>query len=278
MLNIAKLTFREVLSKKIFYIVLVLTAAYFIVYGVALHFLAADIMKYSGPVSIQKLVVYPQLLSLGLYFATFIVALLAVFSTVGAISAEIETGTIQGVITKPLKRHDFVLGKFMGYAAMLLLYSAVLYLGITEITALVTDFMPHNLIQGLLLFLIIPLILLVLGLGGSAILSTMANGITVFMLFIIGMVGGMVEQIGSLMNSTSLVSVGIISSLLMPSDAIYRKIIYNLLAGSGGSLNIFTASPFASKNPPSDAMVVYTLVYIAVVLIFTVRCFNKRDI
>lgn len=278
MLTIARLTFREVLSKKIFYIVLTLTLIFLTVYGVALHFTVSDLLKFSGPMSLQKVVIFSQLLSLGLYFSTFIVALMAVFSTVGAISSEIETGTIQALVTKPIQRYEFVLGKFLGYALMMVSYAAVLYLAVIKITGYFTKYTPENIFSGLCLFLLIPVLLLALSLLGSSMLSTMANGITIFMLYIIGTVGGMVEQIGSGMKNAALVNLGVISSLVMPSDAIYRKMIFNLLAGSKSPIEVFVTSPFTSKNPPSNAMVVYTMIYIAVVVLFAIRVFNKRDI
>lgn len=279
MLTIARLAFREVLSKKIFYLVLGLTLLFLTVYGMGLHFTVDSFEKsYSGPMTLQKVTIYPQLLSLGLYFATFMVALMAVFSTVGAISGEIESGVIQAQVTKPIRRRDFVLGKFMGYGLMMVIYAAILYLAIISITGYFTKYTPANITGSLGLFLLVPLFLLALSLLGSSLLSTMANGITVFMLYIIGTVGGMVEQIGAGMRNAALVNIGISSSLVMPTDAIYRKMIYNLLAGSGGPLNVFVPSPFTSKNPPSDAMVVYTLVYIAVAVLITLRVFNRRDI
>lgn len=279
MLTIIKLTFREILSKKIFYIVLTLTLLFLIVFGIALHFAVADFEKtFPGPMNLQKALIYPQLLSLGLYFSTFIVALMAVFSTVGAVSGEIETGTIQALITKPIRRHEFVLGKFLGYALMMMAYAAGLYLAVIRITGFFTKYVPANIFSSLCLFLMIPVLLLALSLLGSSLLSTMANGITVFMFYIIGTVGGMVEQIGSSLKSTALVNTGILSSLLMPSDAIYRKMIFNLLAGSKSPIDVFVTSPFTSKNPPSNAMVVYTLIYIAVIVLVTLQIFKKRDI
>jgi len=79
LLTIAGLTFREVLSKKVFYIVLALTALFLVVYGIALHFTVADIKKWGDPVGskLSGAIIYSQLLSLGFYFSTFIVALLS---------------------------------------------------------------------------------------------------------------------------------------------------------------------------------------------------------
>jgi len=276
MLIIAGMTFREVLSKKIFYIVLVLTAMFLVVYGIALHFAVQDINKWGGVRNIQARLIFSQLLSLGLYFSTFMVALMAVFSTVGSVSGEIETGTIQAVIAKPLKRSELILGKFLGYTVMMLSYSIVIYLGILGITFISTGYEPSGLFSGLTSFLLIPLLLLVVSLCGSTFLSTMANGIMVFMLYIIGMVGGMVEQIGSMIENTALVNIGILSSLVMPSDALYRKMVFGLLTGPDNPVTAF--NPFSTMYPPSGIMTVYTIAYLLIVLFAAIRIFNRRDI
>lgn len=280
MFTIARLTFQEVLSKKVFYIVLLLSIVFLSVYGIGLNFTVQDISYYGdgGMDEFQKVMVIPQLLSLSFYFSTIIVALMAVFSTVNAVSGEIETGTIQGVIPKPIRRRDFVLGKLLGFIIMIGIYSVFLYLAVILITRVITGFSAEGIFEGLMFFLLIPILLAVLSIFGSTFLSTLANGISVFMLFIIGTVGGMMEQIGALIENKALVNIGVISSLIMPTDAIYRKMIYTVLSASGGAMDIFSANPFASKNPPSDVMVIYILIYILIIVFATVRIFNKRDI
>ena len=280
MLTIAGLTFREVLSKKVFYIVLALTALFLVVYGIALHFTVADIKKWGDPVGskLSGAIIYSQLLSLGFYFSTFIVALMTVFSAVGSVSGEIETGTIQAVITRPIQRWEYIIGKLAGSALMMSAYAAALYLTVIGITKYITGYQPSNILPGLVLFLMVPLLLLALSLCGSCLMSTLANGITVFMLYIIGMVGGMVEQIGIGINNGALVNIGILSSLVMPSDAVYRKMVFGLLMGPDNPINTFTFNPFSSSSPPSDIMTIYTMAYIVAVIQTAVLIFNRRDI
>ena len=98
------------------------------------------------------------------------------------------------------------------------------------------------------------------------------------MLYIIGMIGGMVEQIGMAMNNTALVNIGIMSSLVMPTDAMYRKAVYGVLTGPENPISTFSFNPFSTGNPPSNFMVIYTGLYIAVFVIAVVRIFSRRDI
>jgi hypothetical protein len=60
--------------------------------------------------------------------------------------------------------------------------------------------------------------------------------------WIIGIVGGMMEQIGALIEYKALVNIGVISSLIMPTDAIYRKMIFAVLSASGGAMDFLRQS------------------------------------
>jgi len=269
-----------VLNKKNFYIVLFLTVIFLVVFGLALHFSVREMVRLGGNplANIRNIVVFPQLLSLALYFSGFMVALMSVFSTVGSVSGEIESGTIQAVIAKPLKRTDFILGKFLGYAMMMSIYSAFLFLGVIGIMKLLTGYNPSNIVQGMALFVLIPFLLTALSLCGSSFLSTMANGITVFMLYVIGTVGGMVEQIGAIIENSALVNTGILSSLLIPTDALYRKMIFGLLTGPDNPINTLTVNPFATTSPPSGVMIIYAILYLILAVLAAVKIFSRRDI
>jgi hypothetical protein len=71
------------------------------------------------------------------------------------------------------------------------------------------------------------------------------------------------------------VNLGIVSSLIMPSDALWRRAAFNiqppLLRAAG-------ASPFASTLVPSNAMVVYAALYAALALLLAAILFERRDL
>lgn len=119
---------------------------------------------------------------------------------------------------------------------------------------LLTGYNPSNIVQGMALFVLIPFLLTALSLCGSSFLSTMANGITVFMLYVIGTVGGMVEQIG------------------------YRKMIFGLLTGPDNPINTLTVNPFATTSPPSGVMIIYAILYLILAVLAAVKIFSRRDI
>ncbi len=93
----------------------------------------------------------------------------------------------------------------------------------------------------------------------------------------VGVVGGMLEQFGYLAKSQVLVNIGIVSSLIMPVDSVYRKIVYTLSSVQGPMMALYMG-PFGSGAEPSAWMLFYTGLYILGFLLLALRIFSRRDI
>lgn len=285
MLIIAGLTFREALRKKALLLAVVLTFAFLSIFGTALHFVFREIARNAGdgPLNIDgarmwRTVMGLQLMSFGHYLASFITAFLAIFSSVGTISSEIDSGVIHAVVTKPLRRSSIVIGKFIGHTLLLVPYSAFFFGSLVALIYWKAGIVPGSLGQALALFCFQPVLILGVSVLGSTSLSTLANGTLLSMLYGIALIGGMVEQVGAMIRSQTLVNLGIITSLLMPTDAMYRKMSAVLATSVGGGLVRVDMGPFGAVSVPSDWMTVYALLYLAVCFIFSLRLFDRRDI
>ena len=123
------------------------------------------------------------LLLAGLYVVHSLAVMLAIFASVDTISGEIASHTIQALVTKPVRRWQVLLGKWLGYAAMLVVYLLLLGGGIILATSLLVRYVPPNPLQGLLLLILEALVLLSLSLLGGTRLSTLTNGVALFMLY-----------------------------------------------------------------------------------------------
>lgn len=277
MLAIIKITFREALGRKVVLVSLILAAAFLGLYGTGVHFVAKDFASHPSPMLEQM--IYPQLLSFGLYFGGFIVSFLAIFSAAGTISSEIESGIIQTIIPKPVQRYEIALGKFLGTGLFLALYAALFFGVIALIINLKTGLVLTGQWKALALFILQPIVLLAVTFCGSTILPTIFNGVVMFMLYALAVIGGMVEQIGWFINNASLQQTGILASLIMPVDALYRKIVHILLSTTTNPLQAFQQmGPFGSMAEPSVWMVVYAVLYVIFFMGLAVYLFGKRDI
>jgi Cu-processing system permease protein len=211
----------------------------------------------------------------GLYAVNFLVAMLSVLASVDTISGEIATHSIQSLVTKPIRRSDVVLGKWLGFALLVLAATALLGGGVIAIASAVTGYMVPNWPAGLALMSLQGLVLLSLTVMGGTRFSTLSNGVLAFMLFAIAFVGGWTEQFGALLNSEAAVRVGIVTSLILPTEAIWRR-ASSLMQPP--LLQTFASSPFAVISEPSAAMMVYSVLYMAALVALAVRSFSRRDL
>ena len=122
--------------------------------------------------------------------------------------------------------------------------------------------------------------LLSLSLLGSTFLSTLTNGALAFMLYGIAWVGGLVEAIGSIFGNQPMVNAGILASLLIPSDALWKGASFHLQPVAMILAQNVTpaANPFTSATPIAPAMLVYSVLYLAVCLLLAMRSFSARDL
>jgi Cu-processing system permease protein len=286
---IVKISYREMLSKRIFSITLLMSLAFLLLYAVAVYFAAGQMSDMLGRRSTADLImeqgfISTQLLGVGLYFGSFITALLAILSSVGSIAQEIDSHQIDTWLARPLPRRTYLVGKFIGLGSLLVVYAAAMFAGIILTNQLVggevlaVDVTAGQILKAAGLFVLQPVILVSVALFLSCTASTVTGGIVLIILYGIGFIGGFIEQLGALMEKAELVNIGIISSLVFPIDALFRKMTILLFDQPDNPLSLAAQGLFGSLSAPSDAMLVYTVLYGAVALWLAVRTFVARDV
>ncbi|MBC7342882.1 MAG: ABC transporter permease [Clostridia bacterium] len=283
----AAFTFREAWRKKVALIAGILTIAFLVLYGTGLHFIGKNISRHLGGVAdpyAQMQAIF--LFVMGVYMASFLVAGLSILAAVGSVSSEIENGTLHALAVRPLSRRELLLGKFLGQAAMLVVYAAIFFLALAALVRWQLGIGIPGIIPALGLFILEPVVLLALTMLGTVRLSTMGNGVLAFALYALAIVGGMMEQIGSMLDSTTAIYMGVITSLILPADALYRRLVATVVAqlppasGPGGFFinpqNML--GPFGSLSTPSNWMLLYTGLYIVGLVAAAIHLFNRRDI
>ncbi len=283
MFSIARLTFLEVSKKKVFVVTLVLTVLFALLYGGALNAAAKEMAKMGNGQLVIRQVIGNQLLAMGLYFASFLLSLLALLTSIGSIASEVESGLLYAIVSKPIKRSSIVLGKYLGYGLMLTVYSLALFIIIILLNKYynplsLTLLTAGNFIFGAAVFILQPLVLLGLALFLSTVFRTLTAGIVATVIYLFGIIGGFIEQIGNLLSKATLVNIGIITSLLIPSDALFKKMLTIVTGSAANPLSTLSIGPFGVTNPPSNAMLVYALFYIAACIALAVACFVKKDL
>jgi Cu-processing system permease protein len=138
-----------------------------------------------------------------------------------------------------------------------------------------SGYTPPNMLRGLGLMWMNVILLLCISLLGGALLSTLANGVMVFGLYGVAFIGGWIEQFGSFLQNQAALNIGIISSLIIPSEAIWKRAAFEMQSPLIGAMGF---SPFSASSAPSTIMIVYAVIYTLVVLALAVRTFTRRDL
>lgn len=278
--TIMRLTIRETQRRRILWVGLLMGIAFLTIYGLGFHYIFAEleseIGRGRGPGANVLPTIANFLMLTGLYVIHFLVIVMAALLSAGTLSGEIETHTIETLLTKPLRRWQVVLGKWLGYAALIAAYLLLLAGGVIAITYLRAGLLAQNILPGLSLMLLGGLGMLSLSILGGTRLSTLANGAAAFMLYSLAFVGGWVEQIGAMLRNTTAVDLGIFSSLLMPADALWKKA--SLLFQPELRVDFDIAGPFVVLSEPSELMTAYAVGYVLLLLLLALWSFSRRDL
>ncbi|MCC7161260.1 MAG: ABC transporter permease [Anaerolineae bacterium] len=276
-LTISQLTIHEALRKRVLLAALLLGLAFLVVFGVGFYFMNREVLTTPrGPqTQVQRGLIYIFLTMAGLYAVNFLMVMMAALLPVDTLSGEIRSGAIQSLVTKPLRRSEVVLGKWLGFWVILAGYLLLMAGGVLAIAYLISSVIPPDVWVGLGLMLLEATLLLTLSIAGGTRLSTLANGVMVFGLFGLAFIGGWIEQIGMLFQNETARTVGIITSLLVPSEALWQLAAYNM---QPTLMRDMALTPFSPASVPSNWMIVWAVGYTLLILLLGLWSFRTRDL
>jgi ABC-type transport system involved in multi-copper enzyme maturation permease subunit len=269
-LTIAHLTFIEAVRRKVVPTALLCSALFLLVYGTALYFINRSILG-----SPQRQFQLQFFVLAGLYVANFLAIAAAVLLPVDTLSGEIDSGVMQTLASKPIRRSEIVLGKWLAYWLMIAIYLAIIAGGVVLVARYTMGFMQQHLLSAWPLMLLGATFMLTISIAGSARLKTVTNGIVAFGFYGIAFIGGWIEQIGAFTRNEVSRYVGTSLSLASPSDALWRRAAYELQPPVMRSLQL---TPFGAGRVPSDAMIWWAAGLTVLALLFAIRVLKRRPL
>jgi Cu-processing system permease protein len=283
--TMARMTFREAIRRRIVLTGLLLGCCFLIIFSIGFHFIigqvrvaAATMPADRGQPSLARVAGTEganTLLLAGLYAVTFLSIAMAALLAADTLAGEISSGTIQTIVTKPIRRSDIILGKWLGFALLLGLYFLLMGGGTVLSVQIQAGYAPHHLLAGLGLIYLEALLIMTISMACSSAFSALATGGIVFGLYGLAFIGGWIEQFGAIVQNQTAIKVGIIASLIIPSESLWRRAAFEMQTPLAGALGM---SPFGTISIPSPLMIVYTIVYLLVALSVAIRVFGRRDI
>ena len=276
-------TLKEAIRKKTFIVMGIITVLYLIFWIAILHYFQNSHL--SGRNVDFKSLASIILTQTGLQFSSMLMCLLTIVLGAGAIASELETGMIHAILSRPLGRMEYILGKLVGLAILIAAYATVLFAAILLIGRAysldtITALSFAQIFEGWILYTLVPLTLLSLTIFGSITLKVVPNGLLMIFIYILGNIGGMVEMIGNYINSKTVDSAGIFLSLVTPFHTLYSTAEGILLPSSGlaGELMRGAAGLTGSGQPASSVMLIYIVIYTLGFLALAIGKFRKIDI
>jgi ABC-type transport system involved in multi-copper enzyme maturation permease subunit len=251
--HIAFNTFREAVRDRVLYNLI----------AFALLISAAAIFIGQISIEIERLVV----INLGLTAVSLFGVVIAIFIGIGLVSKEIEKRTLYTVLSRPVRRWEFIVGKFFGLAGTLVVNTFFMAIGVFGALLYVAHKFSaaDSLIFIALYFIILGfLIICALALLFSSFSSPLLSAVFAFSLFVIGSFADDLRGFATLTHgATRWVATG--AAYLVPNFS---------------ALNVIGA--VAHQQPISGQLVVqntlYALFYTAMILSGAVLIFERRNL
>jgi ABC-type transport system involved in multi-copper enzyme maturation permease subunit len=277
---IARMTFLEAVRRRIVLAGLVLGLVFLIVFSFGFRVVYVNAYErskamndaYRNMVANEGINV---LMLAGLYAVTFLSAAMGALLGADTLSGEITSGTIQTLVAKPVRRSDVVLGKWLGYAILLAGYSLLMSGGTVLSVWIQSGYTARNILTGLSLIYLESLLIMTIAIAYSSFLPGLATGGVVFGLYGMAFIGGWVEQIGAITQNDTAVQVGIVTSLIIPSESLWRRAAFEMQSPISAALRM---SPFGTISIPSPLMIGYAAIYLVITLMAAVSIFKHRDL
>ncbi|HCU11036.1 MAG TPA: ABC transporter permease [Gemmatimonadetes bacterium] len=271
---LAGVTLREAARRKILWTALLAAVLLLAIFAVALRFQVAE---FEGrPMSpFVRYQVESGMLMVGLYTCDLLAVVMTILTSIDTLAGEISSGTIHAIATKPIARWQILAGKFLGFAAMVTVYVAITFWSTVAVAFAVTGVLPEHPVHGMVLIVVECLVALSVTFLLGTRFSTLTCGVLALGLEGVAFMGGWLEQVSGFSQSTQIVRLGVLSSLMMPTESLWRRAAYEMQTPLAGSLSF---SPFANVSIPSVTAVVYAGGYFVFILAAAMVSLNQRDL
>lgn len=203
------------------------------------------------------------IIDLGLSSMNLFGVLIAIFVGIGLVSKEIDKKTIFTIISKPVPRYEFLLGKYLGLVVTLLINTAVMAVGLLAVMAYLNAPVTPMLFKALgficLEFLVITAVALVF----STFTSTTLSAIFTLAVYVVGHLSTDLKLFGDKMDDAGKAILNAIYYVLPNLERFNLKghVIHHIEA------------------PPTDLVLTaaYGLTYVAFLLLLASIIFQRRD-
>lgn len=281
-LVIARLTVQEMLRRRLFLVLIGLT----LVTMSLATWGFAKLPEIDGgqPLSRQEVIAAAsQLLILVGFMFAFTLSFAAVFAGAPTLSGDVESGIALSLLARPISRAEFVLGKWVGIVATILVYALPTTALQLILVDLVIDYVPPHPLEFVLFVSAEAVVVLTLALALSTRLAGMVGGVVALILWGVAWIGGIVGGVGMAFDNATVTHVGTATRLILPTDGMWRGAIWALepeaiIQGLRAAGRAAAGNPFFAPDPPPALYLAWTAMWVALMLGLAIWSFSRREI
>ncbi len=204
------------------------------------------------------------LIDFGLLILSVFGLLVAIFIGIGLVYREIERRTIFTILAKPIRRGQFIVGKFLGMAATILILIVLMGAVLYGVLALEGDTPPGSLLLAFILIYFEMLIMVSVSLVFSCATTPMISAVMAIFLYIIGHLSSDIHLLGPGGQS--------------PVLSVALEVLYYILP----NLERFNISAAVVHGLPIEAgsillSMAYGITYVVFLLFLATRLLERRE-
>ncbi len=247
-------TFREAIRDRVLYNLI----------AFALILIASAVLFGQISIGIEKII----LINLGLSSMSVFGLLISIFLGIGLVYKEVDKRSLYALLSKPIRRSQFIIGKFLGLNLTLLVNTLFMTLGLWAALYYLTRGFEHQdrFIWVAVYFILLQLCLVTaLCLFFSCFSTPVLSAIFTFLLYIIGTFSADVRAFGELTQDSRLKAASTFLYYVLPNFS-----------------NFNVTSWISHGNPVATHLIIlntiYTLCYASVLVAASVAVFSRKDL
>jgi ABC-type transport system involved in multi-copper enzyme maturation permease subunit len=270
---ITRVTLREMLGRKVLLWGAVMSAVF-----IGLYVFGLSMVR--GQIGVEELdrAATSFLVSFSLYIVSFLGSFLGLVLSAGSVASEVDGGVIHAVLARPITRRRWLVERWVGICGLVAGYTVAMGWLMALAADLILVYQPESLTRALAFMALQATIMVTLGVFLSTRLSAVATGVVLFALFGLAWLGGIIELLGDVFANQGMVNAGIVTSLIMPTDGVWRAASYYASEPAALGALLSDGPPFLSGSPPAPAFVAWALGYVVMFGALALRRFARRDL
>jgi ABC-type transport system involved in multi-copper enzyme maturation permease subunit len=280
-ITIARLTVGEAARRRVLWVLLILAAVAVGLTGWGVDRLVAS-ARADGVNEIEIRLAVSQVLIFIAFNFGFVLAMTAAFLGSPAIANDLESGVALALLARPLRRSSFLMGRWLGLAAVIVAYAVGSGLVAILVVSAISGFEPPNPLVPVAYLAGQALMLLSLTMLLSVRLPPIGGGAIAVVAFGLAWLAGVMGGVGKALHADVLTSVASVARILLPTDGLWRGVIFGLeppvvIAAMSGQ-QLASGNPFFEAAPPPLAFVAWSVAWVILVMALAALLLRRREL